>query len=114
MPETEVKVVKQIKYKLNSQGTFEGRHSHLFIEAGTKPKQIAADKFDVSASAWSHNEKTATFVANIQPDPDTSEVTNIYTAPSSGGEPRKLTDGGEPKHKEERLLHLIRWMNRYP
>ncbi|RLI09059.1 S9 family peptidase, partial [Candidatus Bathyarchaeota archaeon] len=37
-PETDVKVIKRIKYKLNGVGTFEGRRTHLFTaRVGGRP-----------------------------------------------------------------------------
>jgi len=39
-PETDVKVVKRIKYKYNGVGTFEGRRTHLFtVKPGRKRKE---------------------------------------------------------------------------
>ncbi len=94
-PETDVKLVKRIKYKLNGQGTFEGRRSHLFVvRQGSKPRQLTSGEFDVGAAAWSPDGKTISFVSNMEPDADTSEVTDIYAVPAAGGEPRKLTSGG--------------------
>ncbi|MCX6649004.1 MAG: DPP IV N-terminal domain-containing protein [Candidatus Bathyarchaeota archaeon] len=93
-PETDVKVVKRIKYKRNGQGTFEGRRSHLFVvKPGAKPKQLTRGEFDAGAAAWSPDGKTVAFVTNMEPDADTSEVTNVYAVPAAGGDPKRLTDG---------------------
>ena len=94
-PEGDIKVVKRIKYKLNGQGTFEGRRSHLFVvKPGAKPKQLTSGEFDVGAATWSPDGEKIAFVSNMEPDADTSEVTDIYTVPATGGEPRKLTNSG--------------------
>jgi dipeptidyl aminopeptidase/acylaminoacyl peptidase len=93
-PKTDVKVVKRIKYKLNGQGTFEGRRSHLFIvKSGSRPKQLTTGEFDVGAVARCPSGKEIAFISNMEPDADTSEVTDIFTVPASGGELRKLTNG---------------------
>lgn len=94
-PETDVKVIRRIKYKLNGQGTFEGRRIHLFVvKPGSKPKQLTTGEFDVGAAAWSPDGNVIAFVTNMEPDADTSEVTDIYTVFLAGGEPSKLTGGG--------------------
>ena len=47
-PETDVKVVSRIKYKLNAAGFFEGRRSHIFVvQEGKKPKQLTDGEYDV-------------------------------------------------------------------
>ncbi len=92
-PETDVKHIKRIRYKLNGQGTFEGRRNHIFVvKPRATPKQLTKGEYDVGASTWSPDGKTIAFVTNMAPDADTSEVTDIYTLPSSGGEPQRLTD----------------------
>lgn len=94
-PKTDVKVVERIRYKLNGQGTFEGRRSHLFtVKTGSRPKQLTSGEFDVGAATWSPGGKEVAFISNMDPDADTSEVTDIFTVPATGGEPRKLTGGG--------------------
>jgi dipeptidyl aminopeptidase/acylaminoacyl peptidase len=92
-PETDIKHIKRIKYKLNGQGTFEGRRNHLFVvKLGAKPKQLTKGEYDVGAAAWSPDGKTVAFVTNMAPDADTSEVTDIYAVLAKGGETRRLTD----------------------
>jgi dipeptidyl aminopeptidase/acylaminoacyl peptidase len=94
-PETDVKLVKRIKYKLNGQGTFEGRRSHLFVvKLGAKAKQLTKGEYDVGAAVWIQDGKNIAFLTNMEEDADTSEVTDIYTVPVGGGEPSKLTSGG--------------------
>jgi dipeptidyl aminopeptidase/acylaminoacyl peptidase len=94
-PETDVKLIKRIKYKLNGQGTFEGRRNHLFVvKPGAKAKQLTSGEFDVGTAAWSRDGKTVSFVTNMEKDADTSEVTDIYAVAATGGEQRKLTNGG--------------------
>jgi len=94
-PESDVKVVKRIKYKLNGAGTFEGRRTHLFAcRAGRKPKQLTEGEFDVEAAKWSPDGKTIAYIANKEEDADISRVRDIYLIPAGGGESRKLTGGG--------------------
>jgi dipeptidyl aminopeptidase/acylaminoacyl peptidase len=94
-PETDVKVIKRIKYKLNGVGTFEGRRTHLFTaRVGRKPKQLTEGEFDVVAAQWSPDDKGIAFITNMEEDADVSRVTDIFTIPSGGREPAKLTEGG--------------------
>ena len=93
-PETDVKVIRRIRYKANGSGTFEGRRVHLFtVRVGSKPKQLTSGEFDVDAAAWSPDGGTVAFVSNMEPDADISEVRDIYTIPAGGGGFVKVTDG---------------------
>jgi Tol biopolymer transport system component len=81
-PETDVKSIKRIKYKLNGAGFFEGRRSHLFsVRLGKRPKQVTGGEFDVEASAWSPDGRTVAFVAGMGEDADTSRVKDIFLVP---------------------------------
>ena len=93
-PETDVKSIKRIKYKLNGAGFFEGRRSHLFsVRLGKRPKQVTEGEFDVEASAWSPDGRTVAFVAGMGGDADTSRVKDVFLVPPKGGEPVKVTLG---------------------
>lgn len=95
-PESDVKVVKRIKYKLNGVGTFEGRRTHLFTaRPGRKPKQLTEGEFDVETARWAPDGKRIALVTNMEEDADTSRVRDVYLVPSRGGELAKLT---ESKH----------------
>ena len=93
-PDTDVKVIKRIKHKLNGVGFYQGRRTHLFTaRLGRKPKQLTEGEYDVDAAAWSPDGGAIAFVTNMEEDADTSRVRDIFLLPSKGGEPRKLTDG---------------------
>ena len=90
--DTDVKVIKRIKYKLNAAGFFEGRRTHLFtVRQGRKPKQLTDGEYDVEHAQWSPDGKEIAFIANMEPDADTSRVRDIYTVQAKGGEPKKIT-----------------------
>ena len=91
--ESDVKRIKRIRYKFNNLGFFEGRRIHLYtVKPGGKPKQVTKGEYDVTDPKWSGDGKFITFVSNLEPDQDTSRVTDIYKVPVKGGEPEKLTD----------------------
>jgi dipeptidyl aminopeptidase/acylaminoacyl peptidase len=94
-PESDVKVVKRIKYKLNGVGTFEGRRTHVFTaRIGKKPRQFTEGEYDVDQARWSNDGKRIAYIANKEEDQDTSRVRDVYIAPAKKGEHRSLTDGG--------------------
>jgi dipeptidyl aminopeptidase/acylaminoacyl peptidase len=93
-PETDVKSIKRIKYKLNGVGFFEGRRSHLFsVRLGQRPKQVTDGEFDVEAPAWNTDGKSIAFVARMGEDADTSRVKDIFLKSLKRGEPVKVTQG---------------------
>jgi dipeptidyl aminopeptidase/acylaminoacyl peptidase len=94
-PESDVKVVKRIKYKLNGVGTFEGRRTHVFTaRIGKKPRQLTEGEYDVEQARWSNDGKRIAYITNKEADQDTSRVRDVYVAPVKKGEHRRLTDGG--------------------
>jgi dipeptidyl aminopeptidase/acylaminoacyl peptidase len=94
-PESDVKVIRRIRYKLNGVGTFEGRRTHLFsTRVGGKPKQLTEGEFDVEVAKWSPDGRNISFISNMDDDADISRVRDVFLIPSKGGEPRKLTEGG--------------------
>ncbi|MGD2201275.1 MAG: S9 family peptidase [Candidatus Bathyarchaeota archaeon] len=92
--DSDVKVIKRIKYKLNGVGTFEGRRTHLFTARfGREPKQLTEGEFDVETAKWSPNGKKIAYTANKEENADTSRVRDIFLISVKGGEPEKLTEG---------------------
>jgi len=93
-PESDVKVIRRIKYKLNGVGTFEGRRTHLFtVRMGKKPKQLTEGEYDVESARWSRDGKNIAYITNKEADQDTSRIRDIYIAPVKKGEHSKFTDG---------------------
>ena len=91
--DTDVKHITRIRYKFNNMGFFEGTRVHLFtVKPGGKPKQLTEGEYDVIDPKWSTDGKHITFITNMEPDQDTSRVTDLYSIPPKGGEPVKLTD----------------------
>jgi dipeptidyl aminopeptidase/acylaminoacyl peptidase len=101
-PETDVMIIKRIRFKLNGVGLFPGKRVHLFTInlIGGKPKQITKGEYDVEAYCWSPNSKEIAYVTNMEPDQDISYVRDIYVIPAKGGEAEKITNG---KHQINEL-----------
>jgi len=92
--DTDVKVIKRIKYKLNAVGFFEGRRTHLFtVRQGRKPRQLTEGEYDVEYAAWSPDGKEIAFISSMEPDADASRVRDIYKVSAKGGDPEKVTGG---------------------
>jgi dipeptidyl aminopeptidase/acylaminoacyl peptidase len=96
--DSDVKIIRRIKYRFDGQGYFEGKWIHLFTvpSGGGKAKQITDGEYDVEAYAWSPDSKQVAFVANMDPDADLVHFKNIYLVPAKGGEPRLLWRGLGP------------------
>lgn len=93
-PESDVVVVRRIKFKLNGVGIFAGKRIHLFsVRIGRKPKQLTKGEYDVENAAWSPDGKQIALVTNQEEDQDTSFVRDIFLIPSKGGEMKKITNG---------------------
>ena len=93
-PESDVKIIRRVRYKLNEVGMFEGRRTHLFTgRLGRKPRQLTEGEFDVEVARWSPDSKSIAYISNKEEDADTSFVQDIFLVPSKGGESQKLTDG---------------------
>ena len=94
-PETDVVVVKRIRYKLNGVGMFAGKRVHLHkVKPGGKPKQLTEGEIDVDAADWSPDGKQIALVSNVEEDADTTHVRHIYLMPSKGGEMKRITEAG--------------------
>ena len=65
--DSDVKIIRRIKYRFDGQGYFEGRWTHIFTvpSAGGKARQITDGEYDVEAYAWSPDSKQVAFVANM-------------------------------------------------
>ena len=91
--DTDVKVVDRIKYKLNAIGFFEGRRSHLFtVRQSRKPRQVTSGEYDVDHASWSPDGKEIAFVANMEPNADTTRVRDVFRVSAKGYNLFKLTD----------------------
>jgi len=93
-PKSDVKRITRLRYRFNNVGYFHRRRTHLFTvgAGGGRPRQLTQGEFDVADPRWSSDGKSITFIANMEPDQDTSRVADIYRVPRGGGEPVKLTD----------------------
>ena len=93
--DSDVKIIRRIKYKRDGRGFFQGKRPHLFSTParGGRVRQLTDGEYDVDNAAWSPDGKRIAFIANMDRDADLSFYKNIYTVPSRGGEPELLWKG---------------------
>ena len=96
--DSDVKIIRRIRYKLDGQGFFQGKRVHLFTvpAKGGKARQITDGEFDVDAAAWSPDGKRVAFVTNMDEDADLVQYRNIFLVSDRGGEPELIWKGEGP------------------
>ncbi|MEM0271189.1 MAG: S9 family peptidase [Thermoprotei archaeon] len=110
----DTKRISRIKYRLDNEGYFHNRRSHLFrIRVGSKkPKRITGGDFDVSSFTVDPSSSKVYFTSNIEADAETSLVKHVYEVPLGGGSPRRVVEWSGPinalslSHKGDRLAFL--------
>ena len=90
--ESDVKILRRIKYKGDGIGFYEGKYTHLFSvpAKGGKVKQVTDGEYDVTSPVLSPDGKTVAFTGNFDEGADYSYLRYIYTVPAKGGEPKVL------------------------
>jgi len=90
--ESDVKILRRIKYKGDGIGFYEGKYTHLFSvpAKGGKVKQVTDGEYDVTSPVLSPDGKTVAFTGNFDEGGDYSYLRYIYTVPAKGGEPEVL------------------------
>ena len=93
--ESDVRIIRRIKYKWDGRGFFEGKYVHLFTvpTEGGESTQLTDGLWDVEAATWSPDGGRVAFVANLDEYADLTRFKNIYTVPTEGGEPQLLLKG---------------------
>ncbi len=90
--ESDVKIIRRMKYKADGKGFSVGMYVQLFTvpAKGGKAKQLIEGEYDVEEAEWSSDNKKIAFVANMGEDADKSFYRDIYSIPAKGGEPELL------------------------
>jgi dipeptidyl aminopeptidase/acylaminoacyl peptidase len=96
--ESDVKIIRRIRYKYDGQGFFQGKRLHLFTipAKGGKTKQITDGEYDVESATWSPDSKQIAFITNMDDDADLVQYKNIYITTPKGGEPKQIWKGEGP------------------
>jgi len=104
---SDVKHITEIRYKADGTRGFlhERGYNHVFVidvpedgpAAGPgEATQITSGDWDDGSLAWSPDSQTIAFSSNRTPDRDFNNVSDLWTVPVGGGEPRKLTETQGP------------------
>ena len=94
--ESDVKVVTRMKYRMNGEGYFHDRRTHLYSIRvnGRKLAQLTSGEFDVDGYSISSDGSRVAFIANMTDEADYSLVRDIHVMPTNGGRPVKVTEVG--------------------
>jgi dipeptidyl aminopeptidase/acylaminoacyl peptidase len=118
--EGDAKRISKIRFRLDAEGYFHDRHSHIFVLTLKNPsrlKQVTTGDFDVATFDVDPVEGVAYFASNLDSDAETSLIKHLYRVPFSGGEPRKLVEWKGPiisfnlSHDRQRIAFLGHDMN---
>src|SRR6185295_4303837 len=88
------KVITRLQFMRDGDGYLDTikRHIHVFDIATKKDIEIAHDKYDDGAPAWSPDGKLIAFSANRTDNPDANDNSDIFVVePKAGAKPRAVT-----------------------
>ena len=96
--DSDVKVVTRILYRLNAEGYFHDRRTHLYSikRTGGKANQMTSGEFDVEGYSISADGNKVAIIANMTDEADYSLVRDIHVMPATGGNPVKITNSKGP------------------
>ncbi len=95
--DSDVRVITSARYKFDGQGFLEDKIRHIWtidvLEHAAEPVQVTRGHFDHGSPAWSPSGREIAFIANRDAGWEMSAVSDLWTVPAAGGDPRRLTDG---------------------
>lgn len=93
--------ITDIGYRFNGRGFINDRRRHVFLlrlphpgEAPRSPIQLTDGPRDDSAPAPSPDGRTITFISARHPDHTYVGGNDVWSVPTKGGRPKRLTNGG--------------------
>jgi len=87
----------RLQYKLDSVGWTGDRPQHLFTvpaDGSADAVQLTRGDYEDVSPAWSPDGSTLAFISARHVDWDVELVTDLHLVAATGGEPRRLTQGG--------------------
>jgi len=96
--ESDVKVITRMVYKLNAEGYFHDKRTHLYSirRVGGKPTQLTQGEFDAEGYSISVDGSKVAFIANMTDEADYTLVRDVHVMPTTGGKPVKITESKGP------------------
>ena len=90
-----VTVVRRVRYRYDTLGWRGDSHFHLSVldlESG-ETRQITGGDWDDTAPVWSPDGSQIAFISGRRDDRDFLALSEVYTVPAAGGEPKLLSQG---------------------
>ncbi|HEV2108724.1 MAG TPA: hypothetical protein VGR16_10720, partial [Thermomicrobiales bacterium] len=95
-PDSDVRVISDVRYKFDGEGFLGGKWRHIFVvdldREGAEPRQITEGDFDHREPAWSPNGREIAFTANRNPNWMMERTSDVWSV-VPGAPPRRLTPG---------------------
>ena len=106
-PDSDVKVIRDIRYKFDGKGFLGGKRDHLFVvdvDGGKDPEQLTDGQSDHGSPAWAPSGREIAFAANRDAGWELQRTNDIWTI-VPGATPRRITDGqgqyGRPSYSPD-------------
>ena len=92
------RVITTLKHKFDGEGFTFDRRPHVFVvdAAGSEPRQITDGDYPHTSPAWSSDGRWIAFVSERHETRDDDWASDVWLAPSDGGEPRRVTATAGP------------------
>jgi len=87
-----VRRVERFRYRMDGIGVLDDEARQLWVAgtAGAEPRMITSADADVTRPSWAPDGRIA-FLSNLEADHDSSNVTEVYAVPVSGGGIERVT-----------------------
>ncbi|MCI0898765.1 MAG: S9 family peptidase, partial [Chloroflexi bacterium] len=91
----QVKVVRRVRYRYDTLGWRGDSHFHLFVVdlEDSESRQITDGDWDDTAPVWSPDGSQIAFISGRRDDRDLQALSEVYTVPAAGGEPKLMSEG---------------------
>ncbi|MGI8687029.1 MAG: S9 family peptidase [Thermomicrobiales bacterium] len=95
---SDVRVITQLGYKMDGEGFWDGRYTHLFTVpiTGGEATPLTDGPWNDAQPAWSPDGSRIAFVSRRTPDREWTNVSDLYTIPAEGGDVTQLTKSVGP------------------
>lgn len=91
----QVTVVQRVRYRYDTLGWRGDAHFHLFVVNldSDETRQLTDGDWDDTAPVWSPDGSQIAFISGRRDDRDFLALSEVYTVPAEGGEPKLVSEG---------------------
>jgi dipeptidyl aminopeptidase/acylaminoacyl peptidase len=107
---------KRLRFKLDSVGWTGDRRKHIYVvpaDGSAEAKQLTDGDYEDSDPAWTPDGTRIAFTSARDDDWDIEPTGDIYLVPAEGGDPERLTPGGDfherPAYSPDGSLVACHW-----